>query len=155
MRNNFVEMPTLFNFVWIFLQAEEVPGVKILQIQSALHYGNAEYLVKHAKHVTFMQNTAPAFQLDSITIGQPRKKPQAATAFAKLSSRRISLPAKFYKRKSTAVAPRRPQTLTPVSLPNFDILSIKSLSEHCLVFLFKNHTQINQSINQSINRFFS
>ena len=101
-----------------------------------------------------MQNTAPAFQLDSITIGEPRKKPQAAAAFAKLSSRRISLPAKFYKRKSTAVAPRGPQTLKPVSLPNFDIFFILSLSLYCLVFSFQKLNP-NQSINQSINRSFS
>ncbi|OQV16718.1 Prestin [Hypsibius exemplaris] len=91
-----------------YKEAAEVAGIKILQIQSALHYGNAEYLVKHAKYLTFLRNTAPTFQLDSVLAIPPTQNSDQQGS----SRRRSSLPVKLYK----AAPPHRPLTFKPNDL---------------------------------------
>ncbi|XP_055337504.1 prestin-like [Paramacrobiotus metropolitanus] len=42
-----------------YREATEIPGIKILQVQSAFHFGNAEYLVKKIKSMIIDPNPPP------------------------------------------------------------------------------------------------
>ncbi|GAU92898.1 hypothetical protein RvY_04917 [Ramazzottius varieornatus] len=81
-----------------FDEAVEVPGVKVLQISSALHYGNAEYLVKRAIMLAFKTNVAPIYTQQT-PVEAAQVAPSRLSAVS-IKQRRVSFAAKVIQSSS-------------------------------------------------------
>lgn len=109
--------------------------MKVLQISSALHYGNAEYLVKRAIMLAFRTNVAPIYTqqtpVEAVQVAPPR------LSAVNIKQRRVSFAAKViqsnsqvYGKQSVNIQVSEYEKIPSLSLGNFMLLQRTQRSQN-------------------------